>query len=136
MVGASEWVTDPRFATNGARVANRAELVPLIAKRIAAKPAAEWLEKLEAAGIPAGPINRIGQALADPQAEHRHVVRTLGSGRLGNVPTVGSPMRFDGQRTDSDLPPPALGEHTAEVLGTIGVGDEAFQQLRDAGIIA
>src|SRR5688572_24862083 len=66
MLGAPEWVSDPRFASNGARVAHRAELVPLIADRIATKPAAEWLEQLEAAGIPAGPINRIGQALGDP----------------------------------------------------------------------
>jgi len=136
MVEAPEWVDDPRFATNGARVAHRAELVPLIAERIATKPAADWLQVLEAAGIPAGPINRIGQALADPQADYRQVVRTLGPGRLGEVPTVGSPMRFDGQRADADLPPPALGEHTAEVLESIGVGDEAFQRLRDAGIIA
>src|SRR5688572_3184396 len=78
MCGSPEWTSDARFATNGARVAHRSELVPLIAECIATKSAAEWLEKLEAAGIPAGPINRISQALGDPQAEFRGSVQQLG----------------------------------------------------------
>ena len=133
--GAPEWTSDPRFATNGARVAHRAELVPLIAACIAARPAADWLAQLEAAGIPAGPINRISQALGDPQAEFRHVVRRFGSGRLGEVPTVGSPLRFDGERADADLPPPALGEHTDEVLAGVGLGASEIAGLRSSGII-
>jgi formyl-CoA transferase len=133
--GAPEWVADTRFATNGARVAHRADLVPLIAEHIALGSAAEWLAKLEAAGIPAGPINRINQALADPQAEFRHVVRELGTGKLGQVPTVGSPLRFDGERADADLPPPALGEHTEEVLSSIGIDSDQIEQLRTAGVI-
>jgi crotonobetainyl-CoA:carnitine CoA-transferase CaiB-like acyl-CoA transferase len=136
ILGAPEWAGDGRFATNGARVAHRAELVPLIADRIAAKSASEWLEQLEAAGIPAGPINRISQALADPQAEFRKVVQQLGPGKLGQVPTVGSPLRFDGQRADAELPPPALGEHTDEVLATLGITDEEMKGLRDARVIA
>src|SRR5687767_11355473 len=71
MCGRPEWASDERFATNGARVANRGEIVRLVADCIAQRPAAEWLRKLEAAGIPAGPINSVGQALADVQAQHR-----------------------------------------------------------------
>jgi formyl-CoA transferase len=133
--GAPEWTADQRFATNSARVAHRAELVALIAERIAERSAADWLAALEGAGIPAGPINRISQALADPQALYRGVVRELGPGRLGEVPTVGSPLRFDGERADADLPPPALGEHTAEVLAGIGVGGAEIERLRAAGVI-
>jgi formyl-CoA transferase len=136
MVGAPEWIGDERFSSNADRVANRNQLVPLIAERIAASPAAEWLEKLEAAGIPAGPINRVSQALGDPQAAHRGSVRHFGSGALGEVATVGSPLRFDGQRADADLPPPALGEHTDEVLAELGVDEDELQKLRMAGIIA
>ena len=130
----ADWASDPRFATNGARVAHREELIPLIAKRIAAKPAAEWLEQLEAAGIPAGPINRVSQALADRQAEHRGAVLRFGDGLLGEVPGVGSPLRFDGERADAELPAPALGEHTQEVLAEIGVSDEEYRRLREARV--
>jgi len=136
LLGAPEWANDPRFASNADRVANRNQLVPLIAAKTAARPAAEWLEKLEAAGIPAGPINSISQALGDPQAEHRDTVRHFGSGALGEVPTVGSPLRFDGQRADADLPPPALGEHTDQVLGEFGLEADEIARLRAAGVIA
>ena len=130
MLGAPEWTADERFANNAARVANRAALVPLVAERIAREPAAHWLDKLESAGIPAGPINRIGQALADVQAQHRAMVRTI-----GGMPLVGSPVRIDGARADADQPPPALGEHTDAVLGELGVDDGEIVRLRDDGII-
>jgi len=136
MLGAAEWSKDHRFASNADRVAHRNDLVPLIAARIATRPAAEWLDRFEAAGIPAGPINRIGQALGDPQAEHRHAVRRFGEGALGEVPTVGSPLRFDGERADADLPPPALGEHTDEVLAELGIAADEIERLRGAGVIA
>jgi formyl-CoA transferase len=136
MLGAPEWANDARFASNADRVAHRDSLVPLIAERIATKPAAQWLDKLEAAGIPAGPINRVSQALGDPQAEHRQTVRHSGGGALGEVPTVGSPLRFDGQRADAKLPAPALGEHTDQVLTDLGLAADEIARLRAAGIIA
>jgi formyl-CoA transferase len=128
--GRPEWATDERFATNSSRVANRAEIVRLIAERIARKPAAEWLGLLDGAGIPAGPINRVGQALADVQAQHRAMVRTL-----SGVPMVGSPVRIDGERADSDLPPPALGEHTDDVLQQLGLSADEVERLRAARVI-
>ncbi len=127
--GHPEWTSDERFASNGARVANRTEMVRLVSESIAAKPAAQWLEQLEAAGIPAGPINTLTQALSDVQARHRRMVRTL-----AGIPVVGSPVRFDGERADSDLPPPALGEHTDEVLAGLVSGDE-LQELRASAVI-
>ena len=130
MCGHPEWASDERFATNGARVANRGAIVGLVAECIVQKPAAEWLDKLEAAGIPAGPINRVGQALADVQAQHRAMVRTL-----SGVPLVGSPVRIDGARADSGLPPPGLGEHTEHVLREAGTSDDELERLRAAGVI-
>jgi len=123
--GHPEWTRDERFASNAARGANRSEIVRLIADRIREKSAAEWLAELELAGIPAGPINRISQALADVQAQHRQMVRSI-----AGVPQVGSPLRFDGERADSDLPPPALGEHTWEILGRLGLSGADFDELR------
>jgi formyl-CoA transferase len=129
--GRPEWTSDERFASNGARVANREEMVRLVSEAIAAKPAAEWLDQLEAAGIPAGPINAISQALGDVQAQHRQMVRTI-----AGVPLVGSPVRLDGERADSDLAPPGLGEHTGELLARLGIGAGEAERLRADGVIA
>ena len=127
--GHREWASDPRFATNEARVMHRSQIVALVSEAIRAKRAAEWLDQLEAAGIPAGPINSITQALAGVQAQHRRMVRTI-----AGIPLVGSPMRLDGERADSDLPPPALGEHTQEVLATLGLGAQDVDRLRAANV--
>ena len=136
ILGSPDWATNPVFATNAARVANRAPLVQSIRQIIATKPAAHWLAALEEAGIPAGPINRISQALADPQAVHRGAVQTLSGGRLGEVPTVGSPIRFDGERADAPLPPPALGEHSDAVLkDMLGLKAAAIKKLRERKVI-
>ena len=129
--GHPEWASDERFANNAARVANRETMVELVAAAIAKRPAAEWFEKLETAGIPAGPINRISQALGDVQAQHRAMVRNI-----AGVPLVGSPLRFDGERADSDLPPPALGEHSVEVLKKIGLEPPEIERLKAEGIVA
>lgn len=128
--GHPEWATDERFASNGARVAHREEMVRLVSEAIAQRSAAEWLGQLEAAGIPAGPINRISQALGDVQAQHRQMIRTI-----AGVPVVGSPLRVDGDRADSDLPPPALGEHTVEVLAGLGIGSAQIEALRSTQVI-
>jgi len=136
ILGTPEWASNPVFATNAARVANRAPLIQSIKQVIKARPAAEWLAALEKAGIPAGPINGISQALADPQAVHRGTVQTMSGGRLGAVPTVGSPIRFDGERADASLPPPALGEHSDAVLkDMLGLKAAEITKLRRAGIV-
>jgi len=128
--GHPEWATDPRFATNEARVANRSAIVALVSEEIRRRSAAAWLMQLEPAGIPAGPINSVTQALADVQAQHRHMVRTI-----AGVPLVGSPVRLGGARADSELPPPGLGEHTQEVLAGLGVDQQQVENLRSAKVV-
>jgi formyl-CoA transferase len=128
--GHPEWESDERFATNAARVENRETIVVAVADCIAKRAAQHWLEKLESAGVPAGPINSVTQALNDIQAQHRGMVRIL-----AGTPVVGSPVRMDDERADSDLPPPALGEHTSEILAKLGIGAAELQRLRDEGVI-
>ena len=130
LCGHPEWTGDERFATNAARVENRAEMVELVGECIRQRPASEWFAKLDAAGIPAGPINAISEALADIQAQHRQMVRTI-----AGIPLMGSPLRLDGDRADSDLPPPRLGQHTSEVLASLGIRDDEAQALRSEGVI-
>jgi len=134
ILGHAEWASDPTFATNPARVAERDRLIPQIGSIIATRPAAEWLAQFEAAGIPAGPINSVSQALADPQALHRGARIAAGGGALGEVPMVGSPVRIDGERLDAPLPPPALGEH-GNLLGE-WLDAEELERLRAAGIVS
>jgi formyl-CoA transferase len=131
MCGHSEWQSDERFATNSARVANREVIVAELAQCFAERPAEQWLAMLEKAGIPAGPINSVSQALADVQAQHRAMIRTF-----AGTPLVGSPVRIDGERADSELPPPNLGEHTDAVLHELGIEPAEIAKLRTTGTIA
>ena len=130
LCGHPEWASDERFATNAARVANRAEMVRLVADCIRRNSAAEWFEKLDAASIPAGPINTISEALADVQAQHRQMVRTMVGMQL-----MGSPVRLDGERADSELPPPGLGQHTEEVLAALAIDRSEVERLRAEGVV-
>jgi crotonobetainyl-CoA:carnitine CoA-transferase CaiB-like acyl-CoA transferase len=130
LCGHPEWATDERFANNGARVAHREDMVRQLADCIRRKPAAKWQVELEAAGIPFGPINSVIQALTDVQAQHRAMVRTI-----AGTPLVGSPIRFDGERSDSELPPPMLGEHTREIVGSLGLSEPELASLAEAGVI-
>ena len=129
--GHPEWASDERFSSNESRVANRDEIVELVSSEISRGPAAQWLEALERAGIPAGPINSLTQAFSDVQAQHRKMVSTI-----AGVPQVSSPVCLDGERAGSDLPPPALGEHTSEVLETLGLSSEEMERLRAAEVIS
>lgn len=127
------WAIDPAYATNAARVAARNELVPMISAIIAERAAADWLVEFEHSGIPAGPINTISQALSEPQAVHRGARISARGGALGEVPMIGSPLRFDGKRLDAPLPPPGLGEH-GDLLSE-WLDADALQRLRDNGVI-
>ena len=131
LVGHPDWANDPRFSNNAARVANRAAMVRLVGDAIRMQPASYWFERLEGAGIPAGPINHISEALAGVQAQHRRMVRSI-----AGVPVVGSPVRLDGERADAELPPPALGEHTVEVLAALGLDSPEVERLRAANVIS
>jgi len=128
--------TDARFATNGKRVENRAELTRLIQEIFGKKSTAEWLELLESAGVPNGPINNIAQVFEEPQVKARGVKMELDHSAAGKLPLVASPMRFSGTPLEYRLPPPLLGEHTDQILKQFLKLDEIeIGRLRADGII-
>lgn len=109
--------SDPRFTTNRERVAHRPDLLAELVRLFASDSREAWLKLLQHAGVPAGPVNSLGDALNDPQVVHNELITTLAAGTDGPaVPTVGLPMRFDGQRPPVRRTAPALGEHTDEIL--------------------
>ncbi len=136
VAGRPDLARDPRFATNAARVAARAELLGILAPLLAARPTAAWVDALEEAGVPCGPINDLAQVFADPQVCHRGLRVEIPRPGGGAVPVVRSPMRLGGTPVVHDVAPPALGEHTREVLrGLLGMSEEEVRELREAGVI-
>jgi glutaryl-CoA transferase len=134
--GCPELARDPRFVTNGKRVENRAELTRLLSEVFKKRSKREWLELLEAAGVPNGPINDVAQVFDEPQVKARGVRIELDHAAAGQLPMVASPMRFSGTPIEYRLAPPLLGEHTAEVLhGLLGKSDAEIARLRAAGVI-
>lgn len=116
VAGHPDWSTDPRFASNAQRVANRAVLVPMLRQATVMRTSADWIAALEAAGVPCGPINRIDEVFADPQVIARGLQIDLPHALAGSVPLVANPIRLSGSPVAYQRPPPLLGEHTAEVL--------------------
>jgi len=128
---------DPRFATNGARVEHRDELIPILQTVFEQKPKAHWLEALEAAGVPCGPINRIDEVFADPQVRARGMRVEAPHPLAGTVPLIGSPLKLSATPTREAAAPPLLGEHTADVLADLlGLDDAAIERLRNDDVIA
>jgi formyl-CoA transferase len=134
--GQSALATDPRFATNPQRVQNRDVLVPLLADMVRQRSKAEWIDQLEAVGVPCGPINDIGEVFENPQVKARGVAFEMDHPAAGKVTLVRSPMRLSATPAMADLPPPMLGQHTNEVLREVlGRSDADIEAMRDKGIL-
>jgi crotonobetainyl-CoA:carnitine CoA-transferase CaiB-like acyl-CoA transferase len=133
--GCRELASDARFATNGKRVENRAELTRLLQDVFVKRKTSEWVDLLESAGVPNGPINNIAQVYAEPQVKARGVRVELTNASGVKVPLVASPMRFSETPVEYRLAPPALGQHTEEVLRGLGKSDAEIARLREAGVV-
>jgi crotonobetainyl-CoA:carnitine CoA-transferase CaiB-like acyl-CoA transferase len=120
-IGEPGLADDPRFATNADRVAHRDALWPLLAARLAERPAAEWLAVLDAADIPCGPVNDVLTAIESPQSRARNMDLVVGHPVLGAIRQVGPPIKLDGEAQPPVLGPPLLGEHTAEIRREVGL---------------
>lgn len=116
VLGQPQWAADTRFAKNGGRVENQEELIRLMSAELVSQPSHYWLEKLEAANIPSGPINKISDLDGDPQLEAREMIVSFEDDEKGVIKTAGSPIKLSGSPVEYSLPPPTLGKHTDSVL--------------------
>jgi len=135
VIGRPELNDDVRFRTNGDRMKNLAALTPLIAERLRERPSAEWIREFEAAGVPVGPVNRIGDMLADPQVAAREMVLEVEHPRAGRMKTLGAPIKFSETPGSVRRPAPLLGEHTREVLTQLGYSGAQIESLQREGAV-
>jgi formyl-CoA transferase len=135
IIGAPELMADPRFSSNAKRAEHRAELNELIAAKTRRRPAAEWIELFNAAGIPCGPIYTIDQVFADPQVQELGMAVPVQHPELGAVRLVGQAAQM--QRTPSQIrsAAPERGQHTAEVLAELGRSASEIADLRARNIV-
>jgi crotonobetainyl-CoA:carnitine CoA-transferase CaiB-like acyl-CoA transferase len=126
---------DPRFATNRQRVTSYGELRATLEPVFRGRTVAAWLDALERAGIPAGRVRSVAEALDNPQVSARGLLLELQHPRLGRGRYVGSPIHLDGAGRGSLLPPPLLGQHTDQVLGELGLGTAEIESLRRDGVV-
>jgi CoA:oxalate CoA-transferase len=132
VIGRDDLITDPRFATRQARLDNRIELTRLIESMLASRPARDWWRLLNDAGVPAGPVQTVAQALEHPQIRDRGMIAGFDA-----VPGVGRDIRvlrtgikLDGEPPAVDSPPPRLGEHTVRLLTELGYDAAQVEALR------
>jgi crotonobetainyl-CoA:carnitine CoA-transferase CaiB-like acyl-CoA transferase len=129
-VGLAPLADAPSFATNTARVKNRAELAKAITEVFRKQPSRAWIGKLSSLGIPCGPINTLDAVFDDPQVRHRGIARTLPHAEAERVASVANPIRMSATGPEDRMGPPVLAEHTTSVLkGILGLDDDAIAGL-------
>ncbi|TRW15373.1 CaiB/BaiF CoA transferase family protein [Glacieibacterium frigidum] len=136
-LGLGAMAADPAYATNAARVVNRVPLIAALSAATATRPTKHWVEVLEAATVPCGPINDIAQVFADEQVVARQLALDLPHPVAGSVPTVASPLRLSASPVEYRNAPPPLGHDTREVLARdLGLGADMIDDLVRRGIVA
>jgi crotonobetainyl-CoA:carnitine CoA-transferase CaiB-like acyl-CoA transferase len=136
VAGRPELASDPRYARNQDRVRNRAVLVPLLEVVMKSRTKADWLAALEAAKVPCGAINTLAEVFADPQVQQRGMVNEWAHPLRDGLRLVASPMKLGATPVRTDLPPPRLGQHTAQVLQELlGCSPQSLEQLARDGVI-
>ncbi|MGW0948646.1 CaiB/BaiF CoA transferase family protein [Streptomyces sp. NPDC002623] len=127
----TDLLQDPRFATTSARIAHRTEILPVLQDVLRTRTRDEWLAVLDRHDVPAGPFNELPEVFADPQVRHREMLV-----EAGGLPLLANPVRLSATPVEGYAPPPALGEHTAQVLGELaGVTEDRLAELRARGVV-
>jgi crotonobetainyl-CoA:carnitine CoA-transferase CaiB-like acyl-CoA transferase len=134
-LGHPEWIDDPRFKDNGARMAHQSELHTLFSQILSTKPRSHWEELFLSVGVPSGPINNYEQAMAHPQVQHLKTRISIPHPTGVEAPGIASPMRFSKTPVSYRRPPPMLGQHTQEVLREMGLDDAAIDTLVKSGAV-
>jgi formyl-CoA transferase len=134
-IGAPQLNDDPAYATAAGRSRNRDALNAALALILRQQPSAYWIETLNAAGVPCGPINSIDQVFADPQVRHLGLAWPSPSHELGDIELVGQPIIMSRTPSRIRMPPPLFGEHSDEILRGLGYDDEQISALRAAAAI-
>ena len=134
-IGHEDLIDDPRFRTNGDRMKHLDELTPLIAERMRTRTSAQWIREFEALDIAVGPINSIGQMLAEPQVAAREMVVEVDHPKAGLTKVLGMPVKFSDTPCAVTRAAPLLGQHTDEVLRSIGYSGAEIEALRASGAV-
>jgi crotonobetainyl-CoA:carnitine CoA-transferase CaiB-like acyl-CoA transferase len=134
-LGMPELAADERYRTNADRLRHRDGLVAVISAVMKAKPTTHWRARLQAAGIPHGPINDLQAVFADPQVQARNMVVEMAHPTAGSVKLVGSPLKLSRTPVEMKRHPPLYGEHTAQVLSRLGYSPDELDEMRRNGDI-
>ena len=126
---------NPEFATNADRVRNRGTLVPMLQEVFNKRPVLEWVNSLNAASVPAGPINDLADVFSDPQVLSRDMYQEIPHPTLGTIKQTGLPIKFSRTPGGLDRHPPLLGEHNSEILGELGFSEEEIAAMLEKSVI-
>ena len=128
-------LANPQYATNGDRVTHRQQLVPYLQQIFLTQPVTHWVETLQQASVPCGPINDLADVFADPQIHARAMLQQMTHPTVGPIQQTGLPIKFSHTPGQLRLPPPLLGQHNHEILTAIGYSPDQIASLKQRGVI-
>ena len=134
-MGREDLKDHPAYSVNSVRVAHRGAIVSMLQEIFLTRPVSEWVEDLQAANVPCGPINDLADVFADPQVLARDMLQEMPHPTLGTIKQTGLPIKFSRTPGGLDRHPPLLGEHNQEILSSLGYSDADVQSLKDASVI-